>query len=72
MIDPNKSRKVAKIVLEYYSDHIQRVTGRAATDKELSFIWNGGGAAWKRVDNPINDSKQRNLETYWLKVSKID
>ena len=36
--------------------------------KHLAFIWNGGGGAWRRVDNPISDSKQFNLEVYWEKV----
>ena len=36
--------------------------------KHLAFIWNGGGSAWRRVDNPISDSKQFNLEVYWEKV----
>tara|TARA_E500000178_G_C16631511_1_gene577862 strand:- start:91 stop:561 length:471 start_codon:yes stop_codon:yes gene_type:complete len=36
--------------------------------KHLAFIWNGGGGAWRRVDSPRSDSKQRNLEAYWEKV----
>jgi hypothetical protein len=38
------------------------------TAKHLAFIWNGGGSAWKRVDNPKNDLKQKNLDLYWEKV----
>ncbi len=38
------------------------------TAKHLAFIWNGGGSAWKRVDNPKNDLKQKNLDSYWEKV----
>lgn len=38
--------------------------------KHLAFIWNGGGSAWRRVDNPIQDAKQVNLEVYWRKVEK--
>tara|TARA_B100001093_G_scaffold170426_3_gene163312 strand:+ start:11991 stop:12443 length:453 start_codon:yes stop_codon:yes gene_type:complete len=36
--------------------------------KHLAFIWNGGGGAWRRVDNPKNDQKQKNLDIYWNKV----
>ena len=70
MFDATKARTVAKIVLDHYSKRIRSVTGRAATLKELAFIWNGGGASWKRADAPMNDSKQRNLAAYWNKVSK--
>lgn len=69
MFDPAAARKVASIVLEHYDSHILRTTGREATAKELAFIWNGGGAAWKRVLSPRHDTKQTNLERYWSKVS---
>jgi hypothetical protein len=71
MMNATKSREVAKIVLNHYAKHIEKTTGRPATDKELAFIWNGGGAAWKRAENPINDSKQKNLNNYWNKVSNV-
>ena len=71
MMNATKSREVARIVLNYYSKHIQKTTGRPALDKELAFIWNGGGAAWKRVSNPVSDNKQKNLEVYWKKVSLV-
>jgi len=70
MFSPTASRKVAEIVLGHYGRHIQKTTGKPATAKQLAFIWNGGGAAWKRVSSPINDTKQTNLERYWSKVSK--
>ena len=36
--------------------------------KHLAFIWNGGADAWRRVDNPKNDLKQKRLDLYWEKV----
>ncbi len=69
MMNPEKAREVAEIVLRHYDRHIERTTGKPATAKHLAFIWNGGGGAWKRVDTPQNDSKQRNLEAYWSKLS---
>lgn len=69
MFDPAKARRVADIVLSHYDSYIKRTTGREATAKELAFIWNGGGSAWKRVSSPRSDSKQTNLERYWSKVS---
>lgn len=70
MFNVAKSRDVATIVLRDYAKQIKYKTGRTATLKELSFIWNGGGSAWTRVDSPINDTKQRNLENYWKKIAK--
>lgn len=70
MFDPVKARHVAEIVLGHYDRHIQRTTGKTASAKQLSFIWNGGAGAWKRVANPVNDTKQQNLERYWSKVSR--
>ena len=70
MFDPVKARQVATIVLGYYSKFIQKSTGRAATDQEMAYIWNGGAAAWRRVTAPQNDTKQKNLEAYWRKVQK--
>ena len=70
MLNPTKARAVASIVLDHYSRQILRTTGRNASNRELAFIWNGGAGAWRRADAPVNDAKQRNLETYWNKVSK--
>lgn len=70
MFEPTKARAVAEIVLNHYSAVIYKATGRNATAKELSFIWNGGAGAWKRASAPLNDAKQRNLESYWNKVAK--
>lgn len=70
MFDPVKARSVAQIVLTHYSKHISKTTGRNASSKELAFIWNGGAGAWKRASDPLDDAKQRNLESYWKKVAK--
>ena len=69
MFNPDIAREVASVVLDHYNTHIKDVTGREATRKELAFIWNGGGSAWKRVSSPKFDTKQHNLERYWSKVS---
>jgi hypothetical protein len=37
----------------------------------MLFIWNGGGGAWKRVENPIDDQKQINLDKYRKKALPI-
>ena len=54
---------VAHTVLEHYSKHIHSLGHEVKVDHWL-FIWNGGGGAWKRVDNPIDDQKQKNLQRY--------
>ena len=54
---------VAYRVPEHYSKHIHSLGHEVKVDHWL-FIWNGGGGAWKRVDNPIDDQKQKNLERY--------
>lgn len=61
------SYKVAEAVLDHYMRHIER-KGYEVYVKHLVFIWNGGGSAWKRVEYPRQDDKQRNLEIYWEKV----
>jgi len=70
MFDTVKAHEVAFGVLGFYSKHIEKTTNRKATEKELAFIWNGGGSSWRRVASPISDIKQKNLETYWNKVQK--
>jgi hypothetical protein len=54
---------VAQEIFSHYMKGIENPTA-----KHLAFIWNGGGSAWKRVDNPKNDQKQKNLDRYWEKV----
>lgn len=63
------SHLVAIGIFHHYGKYIKR-DGEKTTAKHLAFIWNGGGSAWKRVDNPKRDQKQNNLEIYWTKVSK--
>jgi hypothetical protein len=70
MFDEITSREVARGVLNFYSKHIEKTTNRKATEKELGFIWNGGGGSWHRVASPMSDTKQKNLEAYWAKVYK--
>ena len=54
---------IAQEIFYHYMKGIKNPTA-----KHLAFIWNGGGGAWRRVDNPQNDQKQKNLDTYWEKV----
>ena len=54
---------IASTIFNHYMKGIESPNG-----KHLAFIWNGGGSAWKRVDNPKNDQKQKNLDSYWAKV----
>ena len=54
---------IAQEIFFHYMKGIENPTA-----KHLAFIWNGGGSAWKRVDNPKNDKKQKNLDLYWEKV----
>jgi hypothetical protein len=70
MFDEVKARHVARGVLGFYAKHIEKSMNRKATEKELGFIWNGGGSSWRRVAAPISDTKQKNLEAYWAKVYK--
>jgi len=61
--DPVVGESIAYAVLSHYAKHIQ-ASGVTPTADHLLFIWNGGGGAWKRVENPIDDQKQINLNTY--------
>jgi len=54
---------IASTIFNHYMKGIEKPNA-----KHLAFIWNGGGGAWRRVDNPQNDQKQKNLDTYWEKV----
>ena len=54
---------IAQEIFFHYMKGIENPTA-----KHLAFIWNGGGGAWRRVDNPQNDQKQENLNIYWEKV----
>jgi glutamate synthase domain-containing protein 1 len=70
MFNETLSREVARGILNFYSKHIEKTMNRKATEKELGFIWNGGGGSWRRVASPMADTKQKNLEAYWAKVYK--
>ena len=54
---------IAQEIFFFYMKRIEKPNA-----KHLAFIWNGGGGAWKRVDNPKNDLKQKRLDLYWEKV----
>lgn len=58
------AKGVCIAVLTHYAKYIES-QGYTLTYKHLLFIWNGGGGAWRRVHNPINDPKQRNLLRYY-------
>ena len=54
---------IASTIFNHYMKGIENPNA-----KHLAFIWNGGGSAWKRVDNPKKDRKQKMLDSYWAKV----
>ena len=54
---------IASTIFNHYIKGI-----RNPNAQHLAFIWNGGGSAWRRVDNPKDDSKQKMLDAYWEKV----
>ena len=60
---PEVSHFVCRTVLMHYLQDIEN-----PTLKHIAFIWNGGGGARHRVEHPIDDAKQRNLEIYYAKV----
>lgn len=64
------SRELAYKVLFHYKTHIESL-GVEVTIDHLLFIWNGGGGAWKRVQTPIDDQKQRNLIRYKNRATPI-
>ena len=70
VFDPVFGEMVAYAVLKHYAKHIQ-ASGVTPTADHMLFIWNGGGGAWKRVENPINDQKQINLNTYRSRATPI-
>ena len=56
---------IAREIFAHYTKGIENVNA-----KHLTSIWNGGGSAWRYVDNP-NYGKphvRKNLEIYWQKV----
>lgn len=54
---------IASTIFNHYIKDIKEPNA-----KHLAFIWNGGGGARHRVDNPKNDDKQKRLNIYWEKV----
>lgn len=57
------SKAIAKGIFKHYTKNLETISA-----KHCTFIWNGGGSAYKRVDAPRNDLKQSNLERYHAKV----
>ena len=70
VFDPVFGEMVAYAVLKHYAKHIQ-ASGVTPTADHMLFIWNGGGGAWKRVENPIDDQKQINLNTCRSRATPI-
>ena len=70
VFDPVFGEMVAYAVLKHYAKHIQ-ASGVTPTADHMLFIWNGGGGAWKRVENPQDDQKQINLNTYRSRATPI-
>jgi hypothetical protein len=68
--DPVVGERIAYAVLKHYTKHINS-QGVTPTVDHLLFIWNGGGGAWKRVESPVNDTKQDNLNTYKSRATPI-
>jgi hypothetical protein len=54
---------IASTIFNHYMKGIEKPNA-----KHLAFIWNGGGGAWRRVDYPQKDTKQKMLDIYWEKV----
>ena len=54
---------IASTIFNHYIKDIKNPNA-----KHLAFIWNGGGGARHRVDNPKKDGKQKMLDAYWEKV----
>ena len=55
---------IASTIFNHYIKDIKNPNA-----KHLAFIWNGGGGARHRVDNPKKDRKQKMLDAYWEKVT---
>lgn len=65
------NRAMAHIIAEEIFYHYMKGIEKPNA-KHLAFIWNGGGSAWRYVDDP-NYGKphvRKNLEIYWQKVEK--
>ena len=68
--DPEVSERIAYAVLSHYAKHIAS-TGVTPTADHMLFIWNGGGGAWKRVENQQADQKQINLKSCRSRATPI-
>lgn len=68
--DPEASERIAYAVLNHYAKYI-RSNGITPNVDHMLFIWNGGGGAWRRVERPIADQKQVNLNRYRAKALPV-
>ena len=68
--DPEASERIAYAVLSHYAKHIHS-NGITPTVDHMLFIWNGGGGAWRRVERPLADLKQSNLNRYRAKALPV-
>lgn len=68
--DKEVAEMVAKAVLTHYSRYIEK-NGYTLQVAHWLYIWNGGGAAWRRVHNPKEDTKQIRLERYKQRALRI-
>lgn len=68
--DPETSERMARAVLSHYAQYIHS-TGIPPTVDHMLFIWNGGGGAWRRVERPLADQKQTNLNRYRAKALPV-
>ena len=67
--DAVKSREMVRIYLEFWGRQYERNTGKKATFEVLAKIHNGH-AFWKRSNTKKNEQYFKNLESYWIKVSR--
>ena len=67
--DAVKSREMVRIYLEFWGRQYERNTGKKATLEVLAKIHNGH-AFWKRSNTKKNEQYFKNLESYWIKVSR--
>lgn len=61
-LDRKKSIEMAETYLSWYAKDYERKTGRKATPRILSLIWNAG---------PYSQSKIPITEHYWCKVKSV-
>jgi len=58
--NPEKSKEIFKIYVDFYGEVYQRQTGLAPTDEIYARIWNGGPKGWRKISTGH----------YWYKVDR--